>query len=283
MHKKKLLQGLQKFASQYEERVQKREISGFKGQKTFALFLARYLDNLEIPSDEKYDFWDIKPYLPELLVAAFESLRTNDEEWVVEYRNKYEQDTGHEVPNITDIGEGSIFARQSAIQTTLGFMMRDVMGERGGWIENQIDKYCNAQDHVLKQTMDKFLRRVWWQGMYKMVAKNSSGGMSGKFGETDLRTFRSGGRIMFTFARRHKGKTGIYFGGKLVETLPYEEDSVSFVADDSDPLALGTGLQSLETTFRTALDMIEDVISNWPDSQKKREKIYATSKDVSLI
>lgn len=74
--------------------------------------------------------------------------------------------------------------------------------------------------------------------------------MSGKFGETELRTFITAGRIMFTFARRKKG------------------ESVSFIGEEGDPLCLSAGLQSVQTDFRTALDIIEDVIKHWPQDQK---------------
>lgn len=283
MHKKELVEALRRHV--YGVDVGPRGL--WRGQKPFALFLAEYLERLHISHDEKYEHWDIDNYLPELLVAAFETLRTSNEEWVVYYRQKYEQDTEHKVPNITDIEEGGMHVmldRSLAVQTTLGGLMKDVIGEaRGSWIESEIDKYCNAQVYVLQQTMDKFLRRVWWQGMYEMADKCKVPGMSGKFGETQLRTRIMAGRVMFTFARRKEGKTGIYLGGELVDTLPYQEDSVSFVADDSDPLALGTGLQSTDADFRTALDMIEDVIKVWPNNEKERKKVYRADRKISMI
>lgn len=280
MHKKELIGALRKHVNGAE--VGPRGL--WKGQKSFALFLAEYLERLHISHDEKYEHWEIDHYLPELLVAAFETLRTSNEEWIVHYRQMFEQDAEHEVPNITDISEGGMrvmLNRYLTVQTTLGFLIKKVTGE--SWIENNIDKYCNAQIYVLKQTMDKFLRRVWWQGMYEMTDKCRVRGMSGKFGETQLRIFVTAGRVMFTFARRKEGKTGVYLGGELIDTLPYQEDSVSFVADDSDPLALGTGLQSIDADFRTALDMIEDVIKSWPSTEKERKKVYRADRKISIM
>jgi len=285
LHKKELVESLRKYCATYDIEVSARRRVDCRGQKTLAAFLADYFEKLNIPSDEKYDFWSIDDYLPKLLVAAFETLRTSDEEWVVGYRQKFERESEHKVPNITDLKDGStfdMFDRSSDVQT-LGFMMRDLMGERGERIKSDIDKYCNAQHYVLKQTMDKFLRRVWWRGMYEMTNRCRVSGMSGKFSETELRTFVTGGRVMLTFARRKEGRTGVYLGGELVEELPYQEDDVSFVGDDSDPLGLGTGLQSLHADLRTAQDMIEDVINNWPENEEEREKVYKVDKKVSIV
>ena len=281
MHKAELISALEAFVQEYDLKVASRESGGvgWKGQKSFAQFLIEYFKRLHIPSDEKYDFWRIDDYLPELLVDAFEQLRTSKDEWVVHYREIYEADAEHEVPNITDLGESNILHQGSAVRTTLGFMFKEITGQ--DWLENAIDKYCNAQQYVLQQTFDKFLRRVYRQGMFEMADQCAKNGMSGKFGETELRTFITAGRIMFTFARKlDKSKPGVYKEG---DRLFSNEDDVSFVAEDGDPLALSAGIQSVHADFRTALDMIEDVINGWPDEENKRAKVYSADKKVSII
>ena len=90
-------------------------------------------------------------------------------------------------------------------------------------------------------------------------------------------------RAWTTFARREKGKTGVYANGKLVHTLPYQEDSVSFVGEDGDPLCLSAGLQSVQTDFRIALDMIEDVIKHWSSEKKEQKKLYKANTNVSIL
>lgn len=285
MHKKDLIRGLTEFVETHEVAAANygnpRYEVKWKGQKAFANFLIHYLENLQIPSDEKYDFWTIEHHLPELMVDAFEQLRTGTDEVTVRFRQDYESETGHEVPNITDLGESNVLDQGSAIQTTLGFMLREVTGQ--DWVEQKIDTYCNAQKYVLQQTFDKFLRRVYRTGLGEMADKCTKRGMSGKFGKTELRTFIMAGRIMFTFARRTKGKTGVYANGKLVHTLPYQEDSVSFVGEDSDPLCLSSGLQSVDTDFRTALDMVEDVIKHWSSDLKTQKKLYKANANVSIL
>jgi len=262
MHKQELIDRLRNFIVGNK--------ANCKGQEAFVGFLIRYFEKLHIPNDEKYDFWQIDPCLPELMVDAFEQLRTGDDEATVRLRQMYEKETDHEVPNITDLGESNILDQCSAVQTTLGFMLEEVTGR--SLVKNEIDAYCNAQKHVLQQTFDKFLRRVYRRGMFKIIDQSRSSGMNGDFGETNLMNFSTAGRLMFTFARkRDKEKDSIYEeGGKTY----YNEYSVSFVVGDGDPLGLSAGLQSVFTDFRTALDMIEDVINHWPSTESEQRKIY---------
>ncbi len=250
----------------------------WKGQSAFACFLIYYLEQLDIPSDEKYDFWNIEPYLPELMVDAFEQLRTSSDERVVFFRKTYERETGHEVPNITDLGASDILHQGSAVQTILGFMLKEVTGNT--WIESQIDAYCNAQKHVLQQTFDKFLRLVYRQGLGEMISKCTKRGMSGKFIETDLRTYVMAGRIMFTFAKRIDPDKPSHY--KVGDDLLCNEHSVSFVGEDGDPLCLSAGLQSVYADFRTALDLIEDVIKSWPQDAKEQKMMFKPDAKVNM-
>lgn len=285
MHKKDLIEGLRKFADTHEIAITNygnhKYSVRWKGQKAFALYLIAYLEALVIPSDEKYDFWRIEQYLPQILTDAFEHLRTGTDELATKYRAMYEQEAEHSVPNILDLGTSNILEQASAVQTTLQFMMKDVIGEQ--WVEHEIDSYCNAQSHVLQHTFDKFVRSVYRNGMYETIDKCKSRGMAGKFGRTELRSYVMAGRIMLTFARKRKGKT-VYYGpdNKPFHTLPYKEDSVSFVAEDGDPLALSAGIQSVQANFRTSLDMIEDVVRHWPGKPKEQKAVYKASKSVSL-
>ena len=188
MHKQELIDGLKQYKGEW------------KGQRAFADFFAHWLGNLKIPSDEKYDFYQIEPHLPQLAVDAFDALRTGTDEDTVRFRKDYESETGREVPNVTDLGASYILDQCSAVQTTLGFMLRDVTGHE--WVARDIDAYCNAQMHLLQQTFDKFLRLVYRKGLHELIDKSARTGMSGRFGEVELRTLTTAGRIMFTFAKR---------------------------------------------------------------------------------
>lgn len=272
MHKKELIGNLRKFIETYNNKGESR----WKGQYAFTSFLIYYFENLSIPHDEKYDHWRIEPYLPELMVDAFEQLRTGKDKET--FRKLYVAETGHEVPNITDLGKSNILYQSSAVQTTLGFMLKEVTGSAE--IEHQIDTYCKAQYYVLQQTFDKFLRLVYRRGLYELIDKCNKSGMSGMFGKTELRTFMTAGRILFTFARRIDKNKGSYY--KKGDELYCNERSVSFVGEDGDPLCLSAGLQSVFADFRTSLDLIEDVIKRWPADINKQKKLYKADNKVTI-
>jgi hypothetical protein len=273
MHKKELISGLKRFVA-----TNRTDEVRWRGQRAFADFLVHYLENLQIPYDERYDFGTIEPHLPELMVDAFELLRTGTDEAIVGFRQAYEAEVGHEVPNITDLGASNISDQGSAVQTTLGFMLREVIGQ--DWIKDRIDTYCNAQKYVLQQIFNKFLRLVYRKGLGKMADKCDKRGMSGKFGETELRTFITAGRIMFTFARRIDRRKNSYY--KKDGELYCNEWSVSFVGEDGDPLCLSAGVQSVYGDFRTVLDMIEDVIKHWPQDTKEQKRLYKADGKVAI-
>lgn len=235
MHKKELIVKLKNLSTNRR----------WKGQISFSKFLIFYLENLNIPADEKYDHWRIEPYLHDICVDAFEELRTSEDPKIAKFRKQYEDDTGHEVPNVLDLGVSHLFDRGNAVQTTIGFLLADVLEDR--YITSQVDAYCNAQSYVLQQTFDKFLRQVYRRGMFKLINESNERGMSAVFGDTVLRTYTICGRIMFTFANK--------------------EEDVTFIAEDGDPLCYSSGLQSINTEFRGALDLIEDVIKHWPEVQ----------------
>jgi hypothetical protein len=90
MHKKDLINGLKQFIAR-DGRSEGRGVA-WKGQRVFANFLIYYLGKLNIPSDEKYDFWQIEPYLPELMVDAFERLRTETDDETIRFRKEYESE-----------------------------------------------------------------------------------------------------------------------------------------------------------------------------------------------
>jgi hypothetical protein len=144
-------------------------------------------------------------------------------------------------------------------------MMKDVT--KAEWIDDAIDRYVNAEFHLLQQRFDKFLRVVYKEGLFKIIKECQDRGMSGSFGNTELRTYVIAGRTMFTFAR--KNKEG--------------EESLSFVSDDTDPNGLSAGVQSVYTDLGGALGMIDDVINGWPSSPDKQKRMFTVDKEVSLM
>lgn len=253
-----LIRGLNGFLEDGEPR--------WKGQESFARFLIEYLTRLDLSTHEKYDFWRIDPYVPQILLDALEELRTGIDEYVVGFRQMYEKETGHEVPNITDIGASSAFDQCSAIQTTLGFLIRDAMGEEARNIGSRVDSYCNAQNYVLQQYFDKFVRQVYRKGLSKIITNSKVRGMGGKFGKTELRAFSIAGRLMFTFARK-EGE---------------DEINVSFVGEKDDPNFYSSGLQSVNANFVECLSMISEVIDGWPEKVEDQKEVFMENEHITL-
>ena len=237
-----------------------------KGEETFALFFANWLQNLDIPSDEKYDFYDLTPYLPQLALDAFEAMRTGTGHDAVFLRKRYEKERQERMVNLLELGEegGSGVDQVLGVQM-LQYVLRAIV--RGDHLEAKMDSYCNAQRHALHLQFDKFLRLVYQRGLFTIIAATSSSGMEGKFGATSLRTWVCAGRTMFTFARPKKRR---------------DEVSVSFVAGDDDCLALEAGIQSVNASLSTGLSMIDDVIRYWPKSEKDQKAVFK-AEDVAPV
>ncbi len=211
-------------------------------------------------------------------ILAIEELDLCIDLTTVQFRRRYEEETGHPVPNVTDLGASNILEQGAAVQTTLGFMLREVTGRTS--VERDIDAYCNAQKYVLQQMFDKFLRLVYRRGLYEITNKSEKRGMIGVFGGTELCTCIMAGRIMFTFARRNDNNKRymIKRGNELILN-----DSVSFIGEDGDPLCLSAGLQSVHADLSTALGLIEDVIRCWPQEAAAQRRVFCGSTNVSMV
>lgn len=222
------------------------------GQNTLAYFLAHWFDRLEIPADTEYDFWQIDNRIAQLLVSAIEELRTSEALSTRGLRERYELETGHLIPDPMDItgnGVDQVLFVQSLIS-----LFEDVTGHN--WISKQIDEVFNAQRHLLMQRVYVFVDKVYTKGLAKFIQDTQERGMSGKVGETTIRTYYLAGRQLITFARPNADE------GK-------PEHSLTLISGEDDPLALGIGIQSVFTHLETALAMLDDVITNWPDEREQ--------------
>lgn len=240
------------------------ERTRLKGEAVFAQFFHSWLGAMSIPSDEKYDLYDLRPYLPQLSVDAWEAMRTDTDKMAILCRGRYEQEVGRPMVNLTDLGENIL--EQGLGTNILRYVLFAVVRE--GWIESKVETYCCAQSTALQGMFDKFLRLVYRQGLFEIIRDDRKRGMKGKFGSTELRTFVCAGRTMFTFARPKKNGT---------------EVSVSFVAGDEDSLGLEAGIQSVEANLPTAFNMIEDVIARWPKTRKERVVIFKADRKVAPL
>ena len=237
----------------------------WKGQEAFAIFLLEYLQNLSISSDEQYSFWQLDQFLPQLLVDAFESLRIGTDEYIVKHRKAYEEETGHCVPEIlnVNISGPDVYHRQSAIQTTLGFLMADLMDDNK-YITGRIMAYCHAQDTLLQIVFDKFLRNVYRVGMFDLIEASNFKGMNGRFGSVTVLTFSMCGRTQIQF-NHEDGKR-----------------FVSFMMEEGDNLAYSAGLQSICADVHVGCAIMEEVINNWPKEEKIQRQMFVPNENVTL-
>lgn len=251
MKKKDLIEALKKYIAVSDKQ--------WLGQKIFAEFLCYYLEQLSIPADERYDFWKLDTHLPQILVDAFEELRIGECESIINFRKKYEEDTGFQVPEILNINtSGNPLHRVNAIQTMLCFLMRDVTGN--DYIVSQIKEYCFAQDNLLQSTFDKFLRLVYRKGMFDLIDKCTVKGMHGTIGTVEILTFSMCGRTQIQF--NHVDK----------------EQYVSFIAEEDDSQAYSAGINSVGTDVHTGCALIEEVIKNWPLDTKLQQQVFVPGK-----
>lgn len=229
-----------------------------KGQTIFAAFFASWLNTLNIPADEEFDFYQLDPYLPQLAGDAWEAMRTGNDKFTTKVRKQYEEEVEHGMSNLFELG-GNI-VDQVLSTKMVGYILSAVIEDE--WIQTEVDSYFGAQRRAVEGAFDKFLRDVYRKGLFEIIDQSRSTGMTGQYGSTKLRTWTSAGRIMFTFARPKK--QGI-------------EVSVSFLAQDRDALALEAGLQSVEANLSTAMAMIADVIARWPKDAEQQKLVHKAS------
>lgn len=259
MNKKQLIQALDKFVTNGGKFGRGR----WKGQLPFAKFLAGYLRRRTY-AGEKWDHWDIDPYMPKVVAAAFEELRTGQDKQTVAARAEYEADVGHLAPDLMNVGVSPCTDSLSAVQTTVGFLLKDVMGQ--DYIDTACREYFFAQRTVIQQMFDCFVRRVYQNGMFDLIEACAQQGMELRAGETTLLTYVIAGRVMFTFSKTARNS-----------------ESVSFVAEDHDPDCLSAGLQSIHTDFLTVLRLIQNVIEDWPADKRAQKRLFKSNPKISMV
>ena len=117
-----------------------------------------------------------------------------------------------------------------------------------------LESYWDAQYNVLWQLADHFNNAVWQKGLYELVYKHSL--RSGKFGRTTLKTSNFCGRISIIL-ERGKGK---------------ESRALWFSGEEKSPRKFGLG-PGPEVPLNHAIEMVNDVVSDWPGNPEKQTKI----------
>lgn len=114
---------------------------------------------------------------------------------------------------------------------------------------SQLNLDANAAIHEIDKIKDEFKSQLG-KSMWKHINASKSSGMKGQFGNTELMTFCTAGRVMLTFNR-----------GKADFTL---------IGDDSNYKR--TGVQSMHCTVTEAREMVQEVIKNWSPSKLTDDK-----------
>ena len=228
--------------------------------KTFARFLAGYFGRLEIPADARYDHWQIEPHIPQLLLGAVETFRVSDDSEIATLRQHCEDRMGEPFPNLMRLGSSNSLSQALTTQSITS-MMEDVVGAALG---TEVGVVLGAERLLLQQRFHLFLHHVYHGGLYEVIEACPQVGMSGQFGPTELRSFATAGRLMFTFVRKDDG------------------DDVSFVCEEGDPLGLGGGLQSVNTDLVTAMAMIDDVVNGWPTTTEMQFAAFVGDEHVMI-
>lgn len=104
-----------------------------------------FLQHLNTPQGDKYEYESIAPYLPQLLIEAFDELRTGQDPRVIEFRHRYKIETGYEkILNITDLNKGDNAIRELVVvRTTIKMLLRDIVVSSRD-VEKAFDDYCDA-------------------------------------------------------------------------------------------------------------------------------------------
>ncbi|HUC01919.1 MAG TPA: hypothetical protein VMA75_03365 [Candidatus Paceibacterota bacterium] len=227
-----------------------------KGEALFALFFSRWLQGLTILADEKNEFYDLTLHLPQLILDAYEVVRTSEDPAVVWFRKLYEKERDEQMINLVELGAGDIVYQIVGVHLLKNVIRAIVQDDH---LDAKMDVYFNAQRHALHLQFDKFLRLVYQRGLFTLIRAEPDREMEGKFGATVLRVGIFAGSTIFTFARPKKRG---------------DEVNVRFMTSDNDCLALGAGIESTHASLSTGLAMIEDVIRYWPKKEKDQKAIF---------
>lgn len=229
-----------------------------RGDVELAQYLLHFFVNRPAEKDDKSS---ILNNLCIYVVEAFDQLRQGQDAQTAAYRKAYLQAVNaYEVPYLTEVSF-SDFERLATINQ-VSRLMTEITSD--SWVGQDIESYLMAQDKVIHQKIRAFINQVYFHGLQARIDASSWRGMSGSFGNTELRSLVAAGRIMVTFARK---------------TDDGDEDSVTLIGREGGPYL---NLQSTYASFSLALDMIDEVISNWPTDREQQAQIYHDNTNVGI-
>lgn len=230
------------------------------GEEHLLAHYVHYFRKTEIAADTKYDFWNLEAYLPQLMLDGFRDLLVSEDPVTARIREQLESEPLLQLGDPSLIGAIPVADQVLWIQTVDGIL-------RGVGIHevtcSKVEALFMAEVRMVELAFRRFVQDVYSAGLFEIISGGATSGMSGTFGTerdtpTTLRTFMTGGRTMFTFA--------CDVGGN--------EERVTFVGTEDDPLLLGANLRSVQTDLATALKMFETVRSCWPSASEAQAACF---------
>jgi hypothetical protein len=202
-----------------------------RGLTVLAVGIAQYLDDPAIPGPSLGLNWlrDLPLYLTEAFRAFRESPRWDD------LRRVYREHADHEIPSLVNIHEGGLHRSMVAHDIV---RLVPILAD-AEWLAARLAEHVNAQWGVVTQAWQDFLRVIYREVMPRIKAETHCG----EFGATTLLSFACAGRVMFTFNRG--------------------DDSLTYVADDSDMYGARSGPNATATPYERCVAMIRDVVDGW--------------------
>lgn len=206
-----------------------------RGERLLALGIAKYLADPNIPKDTPGINWyrDLHSHL----VDAFIEFRTHAQ-WSA-LRKAYTIKTEQEIPDLVDVHVGGL--HRLLVTRDLSHLCTVLSGEK--WLGPRLEAYFGAQQLCIDQAWERFVRIGYRQLMPRIKTEKHRGNRA-TFGSTTLTTYAIAGRVTFTFQR---GKN----------------DSMTYVADDSDMHGERSGPNSTATPYATCISMINEVSDSW--------------------
>ncbi len=230
-----------------------------RGETVLAAAFADWLQESPCPHEQEGLDW-FKD-LPELLHEAYDDFRTLPR-WA-EVRKDYDIAADRTIPSLVNIHEGQL-DRLLVVMSVVHLMeclycqvmepYKQYFAEKmvtGTWLAQSLESYFGAQSQVIEQSWKRFVKTCYRPFMRRYKTDTHTGN-SGKFGKTELLTFGTAGRLMFTFRRG--------------------DDQLTYVADDSDDFGNRAGPNSTDTRYEVCVSMIDEVVENWYLDKLKKSK-----------
>ena len=226
--------------------------------RSFLKFLFKHLEQLDLSWYKKNVSKDISHIVPEIVVDAFEVLRTSDAPWAIRCREEYENETGYPIPDVMNIGASDIIIQQLTVNSVMYRPFTEMMGEKE--IAEGIKCICNAQLYSIMQLFGEFAREVYRDGFHSVIQNTKGKCISSWIGNTELSacSLEDPKVVHISFSRTY-GKPNY---------------NITFVVKANEPFAYGAYIHSCNTNVSCCLEMIQDVIANWPQEELRYNNLF---------